>query len=110
MVHVSLHHGGNIASNTLSGNVSITGLPFAPVKHKNLGLLHIRGGYNQGYGTDYTPWGVVSTDSILYLHNEAVINSHTAYHSQPATYNANNLRQNGVTSVLIDWQFSYLID
>jgi hypothetical protein len=109
-VHIIISEYETLSPLDLVGNVSITGLPYEPASWQSIGFLPTRGGYEQGYGLEYTPWAVIDTNSVMHLHDYSQMNYINAYSTLAATYNANNFKQNGVTTLILDWQFSYLID
>jgi len=93
-----------ISSGTLSGNLKVTGFPFAATGTFTSGLLHIRAASSTGTGA--VPFGLLNS-TVLYLHDSANLGNTNAYQSQAPSFSATKILQNGISTVIIDWGFSY---
>ena len=113
-VTVRIGHWTAISSGTLAGSLYITGLPFNSANNPwgnnsaiaSSGLLHIRGTAG-GTGTSYAPFALIEANTIK-LHDSANFGNTNVYAGQGPTFGATNITQNGSTSIIIDWEFSYM--
>ena len=111
IVTVRVMRWASIPSGTLSGNLKITGLPFNSANNPqnqgsgvaSFGPLHIRAA---AAGIDEAPWALIGTTTI-FLHRASKFGSTAVYSNQSETYEATKLTQNGSSSVIIDWLFTY---
>ena len=112
-VTIRIGHWTAISSGTINGNAYITGLPFTPATNPwgnnagiaSYGLAHIRG--QTSIGTANAPWAMIDASAIR-LHDSGNLGNSIAYSGQAATWPASRIAQNGSTSVIIDWVFTYL--
>jgi hypothetical protein len=104
LVTVKIHFSSSIPSGTLQGNVSVTGFPFAAIDTFTYGLLHIRAATTTG--PSGAPFGLLNS-TTLRLHNPGNLGNTNAFSTQPPTFPASGIYQNGVSSVIIDWGFTY---
>ena len=113
-VTVRIGHWTAIPSGTLAGSLYITGLPFNSAGNPwgnnggiaSSGLLHIRG-TSGGIGTSYAPFALIEAN-VIKLHDSANFGNTNVYSGQGATFGATKITQNGSTSIIIDWEFSYM--
>jgi len=105
MVFIRLAFSDAIPTSTLTGNLYITGLPFSAGNYEQIGLIHIRGSTTTAANA---PFGIIDGTSIQ-LHSSNNFGSISVHSSQPPTYPATAVTQNGVTYVIIAFAFSYHI-
>ena len=102
----------SIPSSSITGTLTITGLPFTGGANgtngsgsgQNTHQMHIRGGSS---GQSNAPWGMINGTSMM-MHNPSNFGSSSVYPGQAATYNASNMPQNGSTSCILDYTFTYM--
>jgi hypothetical protein len=100
----------SIASGSISGNIIITGLPFTAEDNgtsngsgQNTHQMHIRGAAG---GQANAPFGMIHGASV-YLHLPSSFGGTNNYAGQAATYNGSKITQNGNTSIILDYTFTY---
>ena len=102
----------SIPSGSFSGNLTITGLPFTAGANgtnssgsgQNTHQMHTRAAAT---GQANAPWGMINGTSIM-MHLPSVFGSTNVYPGQAATYDSAKFTQNGNTSVILDFTFTYL--
>ena len=104
-VQIQINHSAALAANTLVGNVRVTGLPFTANDSHQISSLHIRGSTT---GVANAAFGIIN-GTTLYLHSGANYGATTVYGSQPETYPATNITQNGSTVIIISWTMHYFV-
>ena len=104
-VQIQINHSGALAAGTLVGNVRVTGLPFTANGSHQVSSLHIRGSTT---GVANAAFGIIN-GTTLYLHSGANYGATAAFGSQPETYPAANITQNGATSIIISWTLHYFV-
>jgi len=112
LVTIRIARWASIPSSSITGNLTITGLPFTAGANgtnnsgsgQNTHQMHIRSATS---GQANAPWGMINGTSIM-MHMPSSFGSSNIYAGQAATYDAAKLPQNGVTSCILDFNFTYM--
>jgi len=100
IVHCQIERILAIPSGSITGSVTITGLPFVAQRSYTPLLGHIRA------ASSTRPFGIIRNSSIG-LVTDSVFGSNSYYNETHANYDGSNLTQNGITAVYIAWEFTY---
>jgi len=100
IIHCRIERTTSIPSSSITGSVTITGLPFVAQRSYTPLLGHIRA------ASSTRPFGIVRNSSIG-LVTDSVFGSLSYYNETHANWDGSNLTQNGTTAVYIAWEFKY---
>jgi hypothetical protein len=100
IIHCRIERTTSIPSSSITGSVTITGLPFVAQRSYTPLLGHIRA------ASSTRPFGIVRNSSIG-LVTDSVFGSLSYYNETHANWDGSNLTQNGTTAVYIAWEFTY---